>query len=389
MAKKRAAGGEAAVTTNAGGGLLAAEDAAAAAAARAAYKKQKRSAETAAPKKQQPSSTTISTKKGAAAAAAAAAPAPPAAPAAAAAPAPPATPSFKNKEKVLVLCTRGVSSRARHLMADLQALLPHAKRDRKLDTKRDRAAVVEIADLHGCSSALFFEGRKRGQDLYLWLGKSPQGPSGKFLVRNVHTTAELKLTGNHLRGSRPALSFDAAFDEQPHTQLLKELLTQVFATPRRHPRAKPFFDHVLSFSLADGHVWFRNYQAVAPLEGAGAAAARARKAAEAEGGGGGGGAAPSGPPLSLVEVGPRFCLQPVRLFAGPFAGRVVSENAEDVAPNAVRALRRRERDAGYADRVAQREARKAHEEANPVPLGALDGLFDNGAGGEEGSGEEE
>ena len=44
------------------------------------------------------------------------------------------------------------------------------------------------------------------------------------------------------------------------SQLLKELLTQTFATPRRHHKAKPFFDHVLSFTIADGRVWMRNYQ---------------------------------------------------------------------------------------------------------------------------------
>ncbi len=52
-----------------------------------------------------------------------------------------------------------------------------------------------------------------------------------------------------------------AFDEQPHLQLLKELLTQAFATPRRHPRSKPFLDHVLAFSIADSRIWLRNYQA--------------------------------------------------------------------------------------------------------------------------------
>jgi ribosome biogenesis protein BRX1 len=347
----------------AGAGLLAREDAAM---ARALNKKQKRAAD-AAPAAPAPAAVAPDAKKPkqkSAGAAKAAAPATAPAPAPAAAPAPSTTPTFKNKEKVLVLCTRGVSSRARHLMADLQSLLPHSKRDRKLDTKRDRAAVNELCDLHGCTSALFFEGRKRGQDLYLWLGKSPEGPSGKFLVRNVHTTAELKLTGNHLKGSRPVLSFDASFDEQPHTQLLKEVLTQTFATPRRHPRAKPFFDHVLSFSLADGHVWFRNYQAVVPLD--------KRR--------------PDASSLSLVEVGPRFCLQPVRLFEGAFAGRVIYENGEYVPPNAVRALRKRERDAGYDDRVAQREARKRHAAANPLPRGALDGLFYGDDGDEDGGG---
>ena len=45
----------------------------------------------------------------------------------------------------------------------------------------------------------------------------------------VHTMDELKLTGNCLKGSRPLLNFDAAFDSEPYYQLLKELLFQVSA----------------------------------------------------------------------------------------------------------------------------------------------------------------
>ena len=73
---------------------------------------------------------------------------------------------------------------------------------------------------------LFFEARKR-QDLYVWLAKVPTGPTIRFYCTNVHTMAELKLSGNHLKGSRPVLSFDKAFDEQPHLQLMKEMFTQV------------------------------------------------------------------------------------------------------------------------------------------------------------------
>jgi hypothetical protein len=130
--------------------------------------------------------------------------------------------------------------------------------------------------LQGCTSAMFFEARKR-KDCYLWLSKVPSGPTAKFLIVNgapaaiisrfvvllprlsschgvlscapapvhwltcgtqpalqldyqlicscigscerarqpaasaataVHTMAELKLSGNHLKGSRPVLSFD-------------------------------------------------------------------------------------------------------------------------------------------------------------------------------------
>lgn len=51
-----------------------------------------------------------------------------------------------------------------------------------------------------------------------------------------------------------------AFDEQPHLQLLKEMLTHAFATPKRHPKSKPFLDHVINFSVAEGRIWLRNYQ---------------------------------------------------------------------------------------------------------------------------------
>jgi hypothetical protein len=35
---------------------------------------------------------------------------------------------------------------------------------------------------------------------------------------------------------------------------------QVFATPKRHHKSKPFFDHIISFTMSDGRLWLRNYQ---------------------------------------------------------------------------------------------------------------------------------
>ena len=43
----------------------------------------------------------------------------------------------------------------------------------------------------------------------------------------IHTMEELKLTGNHLKGSLPILTFSSDFDLQPHWQMLKEIMTQV------------------------------------------------------------------------------------------------------------------------------------------------------------------
>lgn len=48
-----------------------------------------------------------------------------------------------------------------------------------------------------------------------------------FVCFAVHTMEELKLTGNHLKGSRPLLTFSSNFDKDVHWKLLKEMLTQV------------------------------------------------------------------------------------------------------------------------------------------------------------------
>lgn len=88
---------------------------------------------------------------------------------------------------------------------------------------------------------------------------------------------ELKMTGNCLKGSRGILSFDKAFDESEWGKLTKEIFThvreiscvklstsphvcQIFGVPPLARRAKPFIDHVLTFSMLDNKIWFRNFQ---------------------------------------------------------------------------------------------------------------------------------
>ncbi|MCD7468676.1 hypothetical protein HAX54_007068 [Datura stramonium] len=59
------------------------------------------------------------------------------------------------------------------------------------------------------------------------MAKCPNGPSVKFLVNAVHTMEEFKLTGNHLKGLRPILTFSSNFYRQPHWKLLKEMFIQM------------------------------------------------------------------------------------------------------------------------------------------------------------------
>lgn len=114
-------------------------------------------------------------------------------------------------------------------MEDMKTLMPHSKSESKMRRNKESLFIVnEIAEMKNCNKCLLFEGRKK-RDLYLWAANIARGPSAKFRVINVHTMAELKMTGNCLKGSRPLLSFDQSFkaEENTHYALLKELFIQV------------------------------------------------------------------------------------------------------------------------------------------------------------------
>ncbi|XP_013916671.1 PREDICTED: ribosome biogenesis protein BRX1 homolog, partial [Thamnophis sirtalis] len=97
-------------------------------------------------------------------------------------------------------------------------------------------------------------------------------------------------------------SFDPVFDQKPHYALLKELFIQIFSTPQYHPRSQPFVDHVFAFSIADERIWFRNYQII-----------------EEDG--------------ALVEIGPRFVLNLIKIFQGSFGGQTLYQNPHYQSPN--------------------------------------------------------
>ncbi|EYB84277.1 hypothetical protein Y032_0320g2400 [Ancylostoma ceylanicum] len=132
---------------------------------------------------------------------------------------------WTNRERVLVLCSRGADVRTRHLMNDIKVLMPHAKGDSKLDKQKSLVVINEIAEMKNCTKILYFESRKH-KDVYLWMSNVDNGPSVKFLVHNMHTMMEMKMSGNCLKASRPILSFDSRFDEEPHLMLIKNVLMQ-------------------------------------------------------------------------------------------------------------------------------------------------------------------
>ncbi|XP_021724560.1 ribosome biogenesis protein BRX1 homolog 1-like isoform X2 [Chenopodium quinoa] len=223
-------------------------------------------------------------------------------------------PVFRNKEKVLITCSRRINFRYRHLMLNVASLLPHSKRDSKVESKESKGSTLnELVELKNCSSCMFFECRKH-KDLYLWMAKSPDGPSVKFLVNAVHTMEELKLTGNHLKGSRPLLTFSANFDKEPHWMLLKELMLQI-TVPHNEPT-----------KMDRGGL----------------------------------------DKMTLTEVGPRFCLNPIKIFGGSFGGPTLYENPFYISPNQIRSLQKKKTAGKYVKKVKAKTRRKMHELSNPM-----------------------
>ncbi|ORY64234.1 Brix domain-containing protein [Pseudomassariella vexata] len=255
----------------------------------------------------------------------------------------------KNKQRVLILSSRGITYRHRHLLNDLATMLPHGRKDAKFDSKSKLFQLNELADLYNCNNVLFFEARK-GQDLYLWMSKVPNGPTCKMHVQNLHTMEELHFTGNCLRGSRPVLSFDAAFDMQPHLQVVKELFMHTFGVPQGARKSKPFIDHVMGFTFADGKIWIRNYQinTVEPSKTKVDADAEGEKPASSKD-------RTKETDMNLIEIGPRFVLTIIVIQEGSFGGPIIYENKEFVSPNQVRSDLRRSKAGKHNARTEQHE----------------------------------
>ena len=93
------------------------------------------------------------------------------------------------------------------MMVDFQSLLPHSKKDVKMDKKDRLTTINEIAEIKNCNRfsfnseivnhfsysscrVLYFEERKR-KDLYIWLSLTPNGPSAKFHVNKFIDGASL------------------------------------------------------------------------------------------------------------------------------------------------------------------------------------------------------
>ncbi|XP_015779081.1 PREDICTED: ribosome biogenesis protein BRX1 homolog, partial [Acropora digitifera] len=234
---------------------------------------------------------------------------------------------WTNKQRVMVFCARGITHRARHLMLDIRTLLPHSKSEPKLDRKEKLFVINELCDLKNCNKSIFFEMRK-GKDLYMWFACTPHGPSAKFLVENVHTMDELKLTGNALLGSRPILSFDKV----SHVAFCSARIFTLTGVVQSCPKILHYF---ISRRGIFDH-WFVVIFLFQIVEEDG----------------------------SLLEIGPRFVLNLIRVFDGSFGGATLFQNPRYQSPNQYRQMIRRQAAFRYRERVDSRMALSQRKESN-------------------------
>lgn len=110
-------------------------------------------------------------------------------------------------------------------------------------------------------------------------------------------------------------------------------------------------------------IWVRNYQV---LEQQASNALEAHLAKNQSG---------QNQTTSLVEIGPRFVLNPIRIFRGSFGGQTLHQNPDFVSPNVVRALERHNKGSAYVDRKDQQKKRKVRKEELVLPEDPLDSVF--------------
>ena len=224
--------------------------------------------------------------------------------------------NWHNKQRTLLTCSRGILATESQLMKNLSVLLPHSKKDSKLEKDEIKEQLLELCETRDCKNVLFFE--TRGKQLYLWLCRYPDGPSIYYQVNNVVAAEDHKLLGNCLKASRAFLSFDDNFNKSAHLSLQKAMLVDAFNLPKNHPKAQPFFDKTFSFNYnaIDDTVYFRNYQINK----------NGSKVTDVE----------------LIEVGPRFDLQIIKAFDGFMGGKVIYMNQGYASPKEIKRKVRQE-----------------------------------------------
>ncbi len=110
-------------------------------------------------------------------------------------------------------------------------------------------------------------------------------------------------------------------------------------------------------------IWVRNYQIVQqqPTNALEAHQAKKRSGQEES--------------TSLVEIGPRFVLNPIRIFRGSFGGQTLFQNPDFISPNEIRAIEKKRKGRSYELRKESQKMRKTRQEEYVLPEDPLGSVF--------------
>ena len=78
---------------------------------------------------------------------------------------------------------------------------------------------------------------------------------------------------------------------------------------------------------------------------------------------------------SLIEIGPRFVLNPIRIFRGSFGGQTLWQNDDFMNPNVIRSMEMKKKGEEYARRKGAERERKRRKEAIVLPEDPLANVF--------------
>lgn len=92
---------------------------------------------------------------------------------------------YINKHRVLIFSSRGIPHRYRHLMNDMRRLLPHSKKENKLDPRATLSQINEIAEIKSCDACIFFEVRYEFAAGFSFVPCHPQADKEQEKARSV------------------------------------------------------------------------------------------------------------------------------------------------------------------------------------------------------------
>ena len=112
---------------------------------------------------------------------------------------------------------------------------------------------------------------------------------------------------------------------------------------------------MLNFAFLDDRIWVRNYEILEQADESKPSSLTVN--------------------LSLSEVGPRFCMQLIKVQERSFCGPMVYQNTLFQSPNVVRALAKQNESSKYFRRNATETARNDYAQENILPEDELNEMF--------------